>query len=110
MLSIKPNCQDRLGTWSRAGILRELQWNRDWVEKQTHRDWQEDDSFRAQNLLVGCTHLLNQAGAKLGPWLDHRESRRAPLKRIGTAYSTRRGRKALLDLIDHTAGVFTVAA
>ena len=82
----------------RKSLLRNLQWNADWLKTPPKRT--DDNTRRAQNLMVGCVQVINHCGQSIQGWLDRKPIRRKHLRGIATKYHQGPGSKTLRELVD----------
>ena len=91
-------------------VLQNLSHHRQWVAGLAKAKPSRDGARRAESVMVGCVQTVNECGRSIADWLGRRKERRSMLTRIRETYTTRRGRKALLDLIDLAASELEAAA
>lgn len=84
-------------------VIANLRTLRKWVERQRGRPVNEEASYEAQNILVGCAQLLlSSGGVSINGWVTRKAYRTGTVRRIMRTYVTKQGNRALLDLIDLT--------
>lgn len=81
-------------------LVQNLRECRKWAVKHLAAKWRTEDSWQAQNVVVGCVQVVNQTGRTIQEWAGGKAGRLDQLQRIQQTYPTRRGNRVLIDLID----------
>jgi len=94
-------------------VLRNLLAQRKWVKDQlVSKGRTGGEASRAYNRMIGCLQTLRQCGQQgLTGWLDRsRRGRRKAVANIQLECTSRKGSRALLDLVDLTVSAVSAAS
>ena len=86
-------------------VVKNLEYNRKWVEKHLRSKLTQVDKQQAQNIPIGCVQTSNQCGQSIQSWLNRDPERRRLLRQLIKGHVTQKNLRLLQKFIDYTISV-----